>query len=88
MLVLDHVSISVPDIDAARPFYDAVMAAAVWRRHPSSLPIIVDRGPRARSPGVSYASTVSEERRWRLRLALVFMDTCPRQEQQADRAEE
>jgi catechol 2,3-dioxygenase-like lactoylglutathione lyase family enzyme len=27
MLLLDHVSISVPDIDAARPFYDAVMAA-------------------------------------------------------------
>lgn len=27
MLVLDHVSISVPDLDAARPFYDAVMAA-------------------------------------------------------------
>jgi len=27
MLVLDHVSISVPDLDQARPFYDAVMAA-------------------------------------------------------------
>jgi len=27
MLVLDHVSISVPNIDIARPFYDAVMAA-------------------------------------------------------------
>ena len=27
MLVLDHVSISVPGIDRARPFYDAVMAA-------------------------------------------------------------
>ncbi len=27
MRLLDHVSISVPSIDAARPFYDAVMAA-------------------------------------------------------------
>ncbi len=27
MLVLDHVSISVPSLAAARPFYDAVMAA-------------------------------------------------------------
>ncbi|OWW18061.1 VOC family protein [Noviherbaspirillum denitrificans] len=27
MLVLDHVSISVPSIDIARPFYDAIMAA-------------------------------------------------------------
>ncbi len=27
MFVLDHVSISVPDLDQARPFYDAVMAA-------------------------------------------------------------
>jgi catechol 2,3-dioxygenase-like lactoylglutathione lyase family enzyme len=27
MFVLDHVSISVPIIDQARPFYDAVMAA-------------------------------------------------------------
>ncbi|KVD42433.1 glyoxalase [Burkholderia sp. MSMB1072] len=27
MQLLDHVSISVPDIDRARPFYDAVMAA-------------------------------------------------------------
>lgn len=27
MLVLDHVSISVPDLEQARPFYDAVMAA-------------------------------------------------------------
>lgn len=27
MFVLDHVSISVPGIDQARPFYDAVMAA-------------------------------------------------------------
>lgn len=27
MLVLDHVSISVPDIDIARPFYDAIMTA-------------------------------------------------------------
>jgi catechol 2,3-dioxygenase-like lactoylglutathione lyase family enzyme len=27
MLLLDHVSIAVPSIDAARPFYDAVMAA-------------------------------------------------------------
>ena len=27
MLVLDHVSISVPSIDNAHPFYDAVMAA-------------------------------------------------------------
>lgn len=27
MLVLDHVSISVPSIKVARPFYDAVMAA-------------------------------------------------------------
>lgn len=27
MLVLDHVSLSVPSIDAARAFYDAVMAA-------------------------------------------------------------
>lgn len=27
MLVLDHVSISVPRIDIARPFYDAVMTA-------------------------------------------------------------
>jgi catechol 2,3-dioxygenase-like lactoylglutathione lyase family enzyme len=27
MQLLDHVSIGVPDLDAARPFYDAVMAA-------------------------------------------------------------
>ena len=27
MQLLDHVSIGVPDIDQARPFYDAVMAA-------------------------------------------------------------
>jgi catechol 2,3-dioxygenase-like lactoylglutathione lyase family enzyme len=27
MLVLDHVSISVPSIEIARPFYDAIMAA-------------------------------------------------------------
>jgi catechol 2,3-dioxygenase-like lactoylglutathione lyase family enzyme len=27
VLLLDHVSISVPDMHAARPFYDAVMAA-------------------------------------------------------------
>ncbi|WP_241291212.1 VOC family protein [Burkholderia stabilis] len=27
MQLLDHVSISVPDIDLARPFYDAVMTA-------------------------------------------------------------
>ncbi|VWL87879.1 VOC family protein [Burkholderia lata] len=27
MQLLDHVSISVPDIDLARPFYDAIMAA-------------------------------------------------------------
>lgn len=27
MLVLDHVSISVPDLDVARPFYDAIMNA-------------------------------------------------------------
>ncbi|MCA8323013.1 VOC family protein [Burkholderia cepacia] len=27
MQLLDHVSISVPDIELARPFYDAVMAA-------------------------------------------------------------
>ncbi|MBI1891171.1 MAG: VOC family protein [Burkholderiales bacterium] len=27
MQLLDHVSISVPDLNAARPFYDAVMAA-------------------------------------------------------------
>ncbi|WP_175929857.1 MULTISPECIES: VOC family protein [unclassified Burkholderia] len=27
MQLLDHVSIAVPDIDLARPFYDAVMAA-------------------------------------------------------------
>lgn len=27
MFLLDHVSISVPDIDVARPFYDAVMTA-------------------------------------------------------------
>jgi catechol 2,3-dioxygenase-like lactoylglutathione lyase family enzyme len=27
MLMLDHVSIAVSDIDSARPFYDAVMAA-------------------------------------------------------------
>lgn len=27
MFVLDHVSISVPDLDQVRPFYDAVMAA-------------------------------------------------------------
>jgi len=27
MLVLDHVSITVRNIDAARPFYDAIMAA-------------------------------------------------------------
>ncbi|MBN3747319.1 VOC family protein [Burkholderia sp. Se-20373] len=27
MQLLDHVSISVPDIDVARPFYDAIMAA-------------------------------------------------------------
>lgn len=27
MLVIDHVSISVPSIEVARPFYDAVMAA-------------------------------------------------------------
>jgi len=27
MLVLDHVSISVPSVEIARPFYDAVMAA-------------------------------------------------------------
>lgn len=26
MLVLDHVSIAVPDLAAARPFYDAIMA--------------------------------------------------------------
>ena len=27
MLVLDHVSIAVPDLAVARPFYDAIMAA-------------------------------------------------------------
>ena len=27
MQLLDHVSITVPDLDAARPFYDAIMAA-------------------------------------------------------------
>ncbi|HEX5801604.1 MAG TPA: VOC family protein [Azospira sp.] len=27
MLLLDHVSIAVADIDSARPFYDAIMAA-------------------------------------------------------------
>lgn len=27
MLLLDHVSIGVPDLDAARPFYDAIMEA-------------------------------------------------------------
>jgi len=27
MQLLDHVSIGVPDIDAARPFYDAIMTA-------------------------------------------------------------
>jgi catechol 2,3-dioxygenase-like lactoylglutathione lyase family enzyme len=27
MLILDHVSISVPSVEIARPFYDAVMAA-------------------------------------------------------------
>jgi len=27
MLVLDHISISVPSIELARPFYDAIMAA-------------------------------------------------------------
>jgi catechol 2,3-dioxygenase-like lactoylglutathione lyase family enzyme len=27
MLLLDHVSIGVPDLDAARPFYDAIMDA-------------------------------------------------------------
>lgn len=27
MFVLDHVSISVPSVDVARPFYDAVLAA-------------------------------------------------------------
>jgi catechol 2,3-dioxygenase-like lactoylglutathione lyase family enzyme len=26
MLVLDHVSVSVPDVELARPFYDAIMA--------------------------------------------------------------
>ncbi|NIE81099.1 VOC family protein [Asaia sp. As-1742] len=27
MLLLDHVSIGVPDLDAARPFYDSIMEA-------------------------------------------------------------
>ncbi|HEY4804142.1 MAG TPA: VOC family protein, partial [Paraburkholderia sp.] len=27
MQLLDHVSIGVPDLDAARPFYDAIMSA-------------------------------------------------------------
>jgi catechol 2,3-dioxygenase-like lactoylglutathione lyase family enzyme len=32
MLVLNHVSIAVPSIDAARSFYDAVMAALGVRK--------------------------------------------------------
>ncbi len=32
MLLLDHVSIGVPDLDAARPFYDAIMDALGARK--------------------------------------------------------
>lgn len=32
MQLLDHVSISVPDIQVARPFYDAIMAALGARK--------------------------------------------------------
>jgi catechol 2,3-dioxygenase-like lactoylglutathione lyase family enzyme len=32
MLLLDHVSIGVPDLDAARPFYDAIMEALGARK--------------------------------------------------------
>lgn len=32
MLLLDHVSIGVPDLDAARPFYDAIMNALGARK--------------------------------------------------------
>ncbi|KDB10685.1 Glyoxalase-like domain containing protein [Burkholderia sp. lig30] len=32
MQLLDHVSIGVPDLDAARPFYDAIMAALGARK--------------------------------------------------------
>lgn len=32
MQLLDHVSISVPDIEMARPFYDAIMAALGARK--------------------------------------------------------
>lgn len=40
MLLLDHVSISVPSIEYARPFYDAVMAALGAEKvydHPDAL---------------------------------------------------
>ncbi len=32
MQLLDHVSIGVPDLDAARPFYDAIMSALGARK--------------------------------------------------------
>jgi catechol 2,3-dioxygenase-like lactoylglutathione lyase family enzyme len=32
MLLLDHVSIGVPDLDAARPFYDAIMSVLGARK--------------------------------------------------------
>ncbi|WP_322044840.1 VOC family protein [Paraburkholderia sp. J67] len=32
MQLLDHVSIGVPDLDAARPFYDAIMSALDARK--------------------------------------------------------
>lgn len=32
MLLLDHVSIGVLDLDAARPFYDAIMTALGARK--------------------------------------------------------
>ncbi|MGH8118001.1 MAG: hypothetical protein ACREP0_12870 [Rhodanobacteraceae bacterium] len=60
MLVPDHVSISVPDLQRARPFHDAVMAALgvakVYDR-----PDVLGYGV-GRNPGVLSCSTTRTRR--------------------------
>ena len=57
MQLLDHVSIAAPDLDAARPFYDAVMAALGCEKvcdHAHK--IGYGERSRADAPGHSYLS--------------------------------
>lgn len=57
MQLLDHVSIAAPDLDAARPFYDAVMAALGCEKvYDHAHKIGYGERSRADAPGHSYFS--------------------------------